>query len=323
VTSRSNRPAGGDQDVLVAHVRRTDEVPAVDRDHPERPAAHPCAQRAVVGVDHPHAHGSPGGRPQGGDPRAAAAGPPAAVGVHRGDEVLHVVLPTGGEDDEGAEQAAPHLGVRHLVGVVPERAGVLGEEAVDVVLAGAHRVLGDPGDAVLGVRHVDPVPVQGHPVGDVDVGQRDLHEVALVHLERRPGGGAVEGVARDAFTAGQLERLLARRKLDGDVRLARHRAGQVGDAPSAAVLVSGAAPVLGVPHLHDRIGRGHQTREPVPAETTQEDEGDDGRDQHPPASADGLRQGAWSPSASTGRWPAAARRPPRPASRGGRRRPRG
>jgi hypothetical protein len=76
--------------------------------------------------------------------------------------------------------------VRHLVGVVPVRAGVLGEEAVHVPLPELHRVLRDPGDAVLGVGHVDPVPVQGHPVGHVDVGEDDLHQVTLLGLDRGP-----------------------------------------------------------------------------------------------------------------------------------------
>ena len=55
-------------------------------------------------------------------------------------------------------RAAPRFD-RDLVRVVPERPGPLGAEAVDVAAARQHRVLGHARDAVLGVRHVDAVPV--------------------------------------------------------------------------------------------------------------------------------------------------------------------
>ena len=80
-------------------------------------------------------------------------------------------------DHDAAEQAAADLLVGHLVGVVPVGAGVRRHPAVGVVLARLDRVLGDPGDAVLGVGHVDPVPVQGDPALDV----------VVVHVAPRPG----------------------------------------------------------------------------------------------------------------------------------------
>jgi hypothetical protein len=82
-------------------------------------------------------------------------------------------------DHHRAEEAAAHLLVRDLVRVVPVRAGILGDEAVDVLTALLDGVLRDPGHAVLGVGHVDAVPVQGRAVGDRLVDERDLDQVAL------------------------------------------------------------------------------------------------------------------------------------------------
>ena len=64
-------------------------------------------------------------------------------------------------DDERPEESAFHLLVRHLVRVVPVRPGVGGDEPVHVASADRDRVLRDAGDAVLGVRDVDAVPVEG------------------------------------------------------------------------------------------------------------------------------------------------------------------
>ena len=51
------------------------------------------------------------------------------------------------------------------MGVVPVGAHLVGDEAVGELAADRDGVLGDPGDAVHRVGHVDPVPVQGDAVG--------------------------------------------------------------------------------------------------------------------------------------------------------------
>ena len=95
----------------------------------------------------------------------------AAIGVRDAEEVLVLLDAVAGKDDERAEQAADHLLVGDLVGVVPERPDLVGDEPVGVLAALGHGVLGHPGDAVLGIRHVDAVPVQGDAVLDGGVAQ--------------------------------------------------------------------------------------------------------------------------------------------------------
>lgn len=104
------------------------------------------------------------------------------------------------------------------MGVVPVRARILGDEPVDVPAADRDSVLGDAGDAVLGVRQVDAVPVQGGPVGHRVVEQGHLQQVALVGAQQRPGGGVVDRVARNSAAADQRDRLLAGHQRDRDVR---------------------------------------------------------------------------------------------------------
>ena len=71
------------------------------------------------------------------------------------------------------------------MGVVPKRADLLGPKAVHMALAGQDGILGDACDPVLGVWHVDSVPVDRHAPLDVLVGQCDLHELALTHAKLR------------------------------------------------------------------------------------------------------------------------------------------
>ena len=82
---------------------------------------------------------------------------------------------------------------RGLVRVVPEGADLLGAEAVDVAPPGQHCVLGDARHAVLRIRHVDAVPVDGDAVLDVAVPQCHLDEIALPHTQLGPGHGVAEG----------------------------------------------------------------------------------------------------------------------------------
>ena len=102
-------------------------------------------------------------------------------------------LPVAWLDHDHAEQAAPHLLRGDLVGVVPERPDLVRPEAVGVGLARQHCVLCHAGDAVLSVRNVDAVPVDGHALGDVVVAEHDLHQVALPDAEFRARRGPVVG----------------------------------------------------------------------------------------------------------------------------------
>ncbi len=96
-------------------------------------------------------------------------------------------------DHQRAEQAPHDLLVRDLVGVAPVRARGRGDEPVDVLAAGRLRVLGDAGDAVLGVGHVDAV--QGHAIGHGLADQPHLQQLPRGDADIGAGRGAVEGVA--------------------------------------------------------------------------------------------------------------------------------
>ena len=210
--------------------------------------------------------GVPGGGVHGRDAGAAGEGPLAAVGVHRRRHVLCVRRSAGraGRRTCRTSRRAPGRSRPGASGTRTcrrprRRSGRRASPRAD-------GVLGDPRDAVLGVGDVDAVPVQRHAVGHVDIGQRDLTR-SPVRLDRRAGRAAVEGVPLHPLAAGQRERLRARREFDRDVRLPVGRAGQVGDAAAdGAVLVRRAAAVVDIAHVHDRVGRGHQAREPVPAQ---------------------------------------------------------
>ncbi len=93
----------------------------------------------------------------------------------------HVDVLAGGlpwVDYERTEQPALHLDVGDLVGVVPEAPGLVGDEAVGVRPPAVDCVLGDARDAVLGVGHVEAVPVQGDPGRDVRVAQPHLDQLS-------------------------------------------------------------------------------------------------------------------------------------------------
>ena len=86
-----------------------------------------------------------------------------------------------GLDHERSVQATTYLARRRLVGVVPERPDLVGAEAVDVASAGRYSILGDTGDAVLGVRQIDAVPVDGDALLDASVPQGHLDKIALAN----------------------------------------------------------------------------------------------------------------------------------------------
>ena len=67
-----------------------------------------------------------------------------------------------------------------------------------------HRVLGDAGDAVLGVGDDDAVPMEGDALVDVGVVEPgDLDELADGGVDLRTGRGAIEGVAVDLVPVGE------------------------------------------------------------------------------------------------------------------------
>ena len=109
----------------------------------------------------------------------------------------------GGQHDERAVEPADDALEGVLVRVVPVRADLIGDEPVDERLARRDRVLGHARDAVVARGHVVAVPVQGHPVLDVAVGQRDLDQLALGDDElgtgdRPEGHRVVVGAVRAA-----------------------------------------------------------------------------------------------------------------------------
>ena len=224
VTSRSARAPGGERQRLVLDRRRPDQVEAVDREHPVGRVGPELDQR-VVGVDHPQPHGVAGLRHDGHlalEPVERAD--PEGV---RDRDRLDVLLDASARlHHERAEQALDDLLVGDLVGVVPVGAGVLDDEAVDELLARHHRVLGDPGDPVLPVRYVDPVPVQRRAVGHRLVAEADLDEVALRGLHHRAGARAVDGEAVDLAARGQGDRAGGGDQVDADV--GRRRSGRRG-----------------------------------------------------------------------------------------------
>ena len=160
-----------------------------------------------------------------------------------------------------------------LVGVVPERPGVRRDPAVDVVLTGLDRVLGHPGDAVLGVGHVDPVPVQGDAVLHVLVVQAHLDELADSRLDERSRRCSVQRVAVDGLPRRELDLALAGRQVDHDVGLARGVGVEVVDAHGRAH-VRGRPGVVLPPVVRAMLWlRGLRRRSSSPISITEYDEG--------------------------------------------------
>ena len=158
--------------------RRPAQVRAVDGDEAERRAVHPHGHGPGVAVDHPDPDGGSPGCGERDVTGSAVDRAEPVVEVHERDGVGRPGR-CGRGDHHGPEQAAQHLLVRHLVGVVPERPDLGGAEAVGERAAHRHGVLRDPGDAVVGVGDVDPVPVHRDAVGHGRVHERHLHALTL------------------------------------------------------------------------------------------------------------------------------------------------
>ena len=93
--------------------------------------------------------------------------------------------------------------------VVPEGADLVGDEPVRELRPDLDRVLGDTGDAVHGVGHVQAVPVQGHAVRHRLVDQPHLHQLSRGGLDGRAGRLSVERVPVDVAAAGEPKPFLA------------------------------------------------------------------------------------------------------------------
>ena len=65
------------------------------------------------------------------------------------------------------------------MGVIPERASPIGDEAVGELTSDRHRILSHTCDAVHSVGDVNPVPVQRDASGDRLVAQMHLDQLTL------------------------------------------------------------------------------------------------------------------------------------------------
>ena len=192
----------------VLHRRGPVEVGAVYGDEAERCTGDPRRHRTVVAVDDPHA-GKFAGRRLDWDVAIVAV------------DSAHPVVDMGERHDvhfggwlgrcyhEGAEQAAAYLFVRDLVRVVPERADLVGDEPVDELRPDPDRVLGDSGNAVHGVGHIQAMPVQRDAVRHRLVDQPHLDQLSGRRADGRAGRLTVERVPVDVETAAEPETFLA------------------------------------------------------------------------------------------------------------------
>ena len=229
-----NPSACRDEHLLADDVGRRGHLVPVRRRHP---VGHRGPHRggALVGVHDAHAHRGSGTRAHPGVLRCPVEGvlPPVDVKDcdlvdHRGPSRPGTRSGSGSacrQDHHGAEQPPLDLFVRHLVGVVPVRAGVLRDEPVHEAPADGHGILRHARDTVRRVGDVDAVPVQRRPVGHRLVDEGDLDEVTLVGADRRSGRRAVHRVPLQGSTAGHADPAASRRELDPHVR----RACGVGD----------------------------------------------------------------------------------------------
>ena len=83
------------------------------------------------------------------------------------------------------------------MGVIPVRAGLVGDEPIGELTSEWHRVLGHPGYPVHGVGHVDAMPVQRDPIGDRLVAQMHLDQLTLPGADLRTRGGAIDAESGD------------------------------------------------------------------------------------------------------------------------------
>ena len=193
-------------------------------------------------------------------------------------------------DDDHAEETAPDLLRRDLVRVVPERPDLLCAESVRVARAGQDGVLRDAGHAVLGVRHVDAVPVDRDAVLDVVVPEDDLHEISLRDSKLWAGRLPVE--RQRVYDAPRREADVGspRGQLEARVGRVVARPVQVGDARSRAGVVAGVIRWLGSASVlvravrHDVVRSGQPAVPPrLPEDGDDGDEENDGCNGHDPA----------------------------------------
>ncbi len=132
--------------------------------------------------------------------------------------------------------------MRDLVRVVPERADLVGDEAVDELRPDPDRVLGDSGNAVHGVGHIQAVPVQRDAVRHRLVDQPHLHQLPGRGADGRAGRLTVERVPVDVAATGEPEPFLAGGQRDRHVGGSARVGGERGDAAPGHMVQVVAAP---------------------------------------------------------------------------------
>jgi hypothetical protein len=284
-------PAGGHFDALAFDLGGAVQVGAVDGGDAERRAVDPDRHHAEVGVHHADADrvARLGRHPV--LAVAAVHGAPPAVEVRERERVHIGAGPGGRGDDEGSEEAAEDLLMGDLVRVVPEGAGLVGDEPVDERLADADGVLGDPRGAVHGAGHVDAVPVEGDPVGHARVLEGHFDELALHRADRRTRGRAVQGVALEVPAGREREAPLLGGEREAHVRFAVVRDGELVDRDRGRGTVGrGAAgrvaAVVVAAHVRDRVGVGHEAGLPEPGDGRDDRDGGGHRDERLRASTE-------------------------------------
>ena len=230
-------PARGDPHRAAGDRRRIADVDAVDRPEHEGHRG-PRPRGPVVAVHQAHPHPLARSRHH----LAVALQPvdrgPPRIEVADGDDVPHTRVRGRGMHQDAAEQSPGDLLVRQLVRVVPVGAGIRSHPAIGVLLPDPHGILGHSRDPVLGIRHVDPVPVQRHPSADGLVAQPHLDELAHGGLDQRAGRCPVDRETFDAFPRSQLHRALSGHQVDDHVGLTRRVGVEIGHAHAAGATVT-------------------------------------------------------------------------------------
>jgi hypothetical protein len=85
------------------------------------------------------------------------------------------------------EQPSGNLRIGYLVGVIPERAGSIGDEAIGELSSDRHGVLSHACDAIHGVGDVEAVPVQRDACSHRLVTQMHLDQLTLPDADLRAG----------------------------------------------------------------------------------------------------------------------------------------
>ena len=156
--------------------------------------------------------------------------------------------------------------------VVPERPRLPDPESVDVVTADRDGVLRHAGDPVLGIGHVDPVPVDRDSFLDVLVPQVDLDEVAGVNAQLGAGDLTVERQRVDRLAGREPHSGVLRGQREAVVGHARRRSGQARDADDPRRARRRRPAVVRAAVLHDAVRAGKPAVPPRPRDQRGDDE---------------------------------------------------